>query len=178
MLTLFNTAKQVDAHLLKVNGVCIFGSLHMTVNEQAEVRAWALTLTKGHDQCMPAVAAIPRSLQKYGHEDTKIVFMDNPQSDKAELECAIRLLCKKVVPISSSSMEQLAFPDSWKERIFILCTTYQVNTCLDSLMEEDIQHSKRSNHIYEFDIEWPVDLVNGIQGRVALISLVHISYSS
>src|SRR5882762_11107247 len=96
----------------------IFGSLHMTVNEQSEVRAWTLTSTKGHDQCMPSIAAISHSLRKYGHDDTEITFTDNTRGDKAELERAIPALRDRVVPVPSSSMEQLVLPDDWKNRIF------------------------------------------------------------
>jgi hypothetical protein len=143
------------------------------VNEQGEVRAWTLTSTKGHDQCMPSIAAIPNSLAKFGHGDTEVAFTDNPRGDKAELERAIPALRKLVVPVPSSSMERLWLPDSWKNQIFTLATPYQVNTRLDSLMEEDRQNPNMNNHAYMFDMEWPVDLVNGIQGCVALISLAH-----
>ena len=164
---------QVDNHMLKVNGVRIFGSLHMTVNEWGEVRAWTLTSTKGHDQCMPSLAAIPHSLKKYGHEDTEIAFTDNPRADKAELERAIPALRKHVIPVPSSSTEQLVLPDDWKNQIFILKTTYQVNTHLNSLMEEDLQNPEPGNHTYQLDLEWSIDLVNSIQGHIGLISLVH-----
>ena len=40
-------------------------------------------------------------------------------------------------------------------------------------MEEDIQNPDMHGCVYQFDVEWPVDLANGIQGHVALISLVH-----
>ena len=89
---------------------------------------------------MPSIAAIPNSLAKFGHGDTEVAFTDNPQGDKAELEHAIPALCKLVVPVPSSSMEQLQLPDSWKNQIFTLATPYQVNTHLDSLMEPDSQY--------------------------------------
>jgi len=145
----------------------------MTVNEMNEVRAWALTSTKGHDQCMPSISATTHSLRLYGHEDTEIAFTDSPRADKAELERAIPSLRKCVVPVPSSSMEQLVLPDDWKTHVFILRTTYQVNTRMDSLMEDDLQNNGTSNRVYQLDLEWSVDIANGIQGRVALISLVH-----
>jgi hypothetical protein len=53
--------KQVDAHLLKVNSMRVFGSLHMTVNEHGEIWAWTLTSTNGHDQCIVMCWAKPKA---------------------------------------------------------------------------------------------------------------------
>jgi hypothetical protein len=124
---------RVDVHLLKFNGMWIFGSLHMTVNERSEVWAWTLTLTKGQDQCMPSITAIPHSLWKYWHDDTEITFTDNLWGNKAKLEQAIPTPHDHVVPVLSSSMEQLVLPDDWKNQVFILEMGYQVNTHLNRL---------------------------------------------
>ncbi len=56
------------------------------MNEYGEVRAMTLTPTKAHDQFMPALAEIPRSLKKYGYADVEVIFTDNVRADKAELE--------------------------------------------------------------------------------------------
>ena len=69
--------EQVDAHMFKVNGMCVSGSLHMTVNKHEKIQAWTLASTKGYDQYMPSLAEIPHSLWKYGHEDTEVAFTNN-----------------------------------------------------------------------------------------------------
>ena len=58
----------------------------MVVKEHGECRAMTLTINKAHGQCMPALAAIPKSLWKYRYSDTELVFTDNVHGDKAELE--------------------------------------------------------------------------------------------
>jgi hypothetical protein len=53
--------------MLKIHGVSLFASLQSSSNEYAEVQAMTLTSSKAHDQYMPVLAAIPKSLTIFGH---------------------------------------------------------------------------------------------------------------
>jgi len=77
---------QVIKHVGKVNGTPIFSALHSVVNEYGKCHAMTLTINKAHHQIMPALAAIPASLQMYGHSEVELMYTDNVQGDKAELE--------------------------------------------------------------------------------------------
>jgi len=68
---------QVTAILGKVDGVRTFGALHTVCNNYGKCRKMTLTPTKGHKDCMPALAEIPATLVKYGHSPVKVVFKDN-----------------------------------------------------------------------------------------------------
>ena len=90
-------------------------------------------LTKAHNQSMPALSLISRSLHKYGHNNVNLVYTDNVHGDKAELENAFPSLHKDVLPVPSSSLQAISIPDKWQSHI--LGTTFQVNSCLDVVME-------------------------------------------
>ena len=77
---------KVVKHLGKVSGKSIFGALHTAVDEHGECRAMTLAINKSHDQCMLALAAILKSLRRYGHRDTELIFTDNVRGDRAVLE--------------------------------------------------------------------------------------------
>jgi hypothetical protein len=137
------------------------------VNEYGEIRNMTLTPTKAHDQFMPALSKIPFSLRQYGHSDIELVYTDSVRGDKAELERIFPSLVRDVHPVPSSTLPSLSLPDGWS--VSELGTTYQVNMRLDSLME-DLQTISGDAYV-AMDMEWPVDLQNGIQGRVSLIQL-------
>ena len=162
---------QVPKHLGKVNGCPVFGALHISVNEIGEVRTLTLTPTKAHDQCMPSLSTVSHSLRKYGHGDVELVYTDNVRGDKAELEQVFPSLRRDILPVPSSSLESLSLPDDWE--IHTLSSPFQINSRLDSLMENlaDIP-SSASIHV-AVDMEWSVDRENGIHGRIALIQLAY-----
>src|SRR5882762_3133122 len=103
---------QVIKHLGKVNGTPIFGALHSVVNEYGECCAMTLTINKAHNQIMPALAAIPASLQMYGHGEVELVYTDNVRGDKAELERAFPSLSQGVTPITAE-LPVLTWPSDW-----------------------------------------------------------------
>ncbi|KAG1904896.1 uncharacterized protein F5891DRAFT_717553 [Suillus fuscotomentosus] len=129
-----------------------------------------LTPTKGHDDCMPALAKIPVTLAKYGHAPVKILFMDNVHGDKSALERAFPSLLYSVNPVPSSGLEDLVVPDGW--HVCHLGTTYQINNRMNCLMDELQVDAEKELHV-AFDLEWPVDRETGIYGRVSLVSLAY-----
>src|SRR5215471_4255232 len=113
----------------------------------------ALGLSKAHHQYIPAIAAIPRSLEMYGHEPLEVVFTDNVRGDKAELEAVLPDLKRDVVPIpDKSSLQTLTVPSEW--RIIILSSTYQINTRLNSIMD-DLRDGE--DMYVAVGMEWSVD---------------------
>ncbi len=131
-----------------------------------------LTPTKAHDQFMPLLARIPHSLRKYGHGDVQLVFTDNVRGDKPELERVLPSLLRDVTPIPSSSLQPLTIPPAWD--ITILGSTYQINHRINEIMEDlNTDKSDSARIQVAMDMEWSVDRDNGIQGRVALISLTY-----
>ncbi|OBZ76307.1 hypothetical protein A0H81_03601 [Grifola frondosa] len=164
---------KVPKHLGKVNNEAVFGALATAVNEYGECRAMTLTSTKAHNQWMPALAAIPHSLRKYGHKDVALVFTDNVRADKTELERVFPSLLHDVQAVPSSTLPHLELVESWK--VYKLDSTYQINTRLNSIMEDlnGLPSCEDSIHI-AMDMEWSVDRENGIQGRVALISMAYM----
>ena len=132
-----------------------------------------LTPTKAHDDCMPALAEIPLTLAKYGHMPVQVVFTDNIRGDKKALEQVFPSLLSDVVPMPSSSLENLEIPSEWN--IYSLATTFQINTRINVIMNDlcgPMDDGTRELHI-PFDLEWPVDQDTGVHGRVALISIVY-----
>lgn len=162
--------EQVTGILGKVNGVATFGALHTACNDYGECRKMTLTPTKGHDDCMPALAEIPVTLAKYGHAPVKILFTDNVRGDKSALERAFPSLLYSVNPVPSSGLEDLVVPDGW--HVCRLGTTYQINNRMNCLMDELRVDAEKELHV-AFDLEWPVDRETGIYGRVSLVSLAY-----
>ncbi|KAG2133034.1 hypothetical protein DEU56DRAFT_739210 [Suillus clintonianus] len=117
---------KVTGILGKVNGVATFGALHTACNNYGECRKMTLTPTKGHNDCMPALAEIPVTLAKYGHTPVKVVFTDNVRGDKSALERAFPSLLHDVSPVPSSALDDLALPDGW--HVCRLSSTYQINS--------------------------------------------------
>lgn len=169
---------QVTAILGKVDGVRTFGALHTACNNYGECRKMTLTPTKGHEDCMPALAEIPATLVKYGHSPVKVVFTDNVRGDKEALERAFPSLLDGVNPVPSSSLEDLEIPSDWD--VCRLGSVFQVNGRMNSIMEDlsngDLDSSgsgSRSELHVAMDMEWPVDRDTGIYGKVALISIAY-----
>ncbi|SJL13797.1 uncharacterized protein ARMOST_17245 [Armillaria ostoyae] len=121
---------------------------------------------------MPALSEISRSLKKYGHGETELVFTDNVRADKAELERVFPSLLKDVTPIPAST-KQLEIPENWQERIHILSTTFQVTNFFNTITEDLTLLPSDGLITIPFDMEWSVDRMTGIQGRVALIQVIY-----
>jgi len=131
-----------------------------------------LTPTKGHDDCMPALAEIPVTLAKYGHSPVMVVFTDNVRGDKSALEQAFPSLLHDVSPVPSSTFDDLALPDGW--HVCRLSTTFQVNSRMNCLMDELQCTADGDGELFvAMDLEWPVDRETGIYGKVSLISLAY-----
>jgi hypothetical protein len=164
---------QVPKHLGKVNGEPTFGALHTVTNEYGEVRQMTLTPTKAHDQFMPALSVIPHSLRKYGHQDVELVFTDNVRGDKAELERVFPSLLSNVSPVPRSSLPVISIPSGWE--IEHLRTAYQVNSWMNCLLDDLAHLSDNKGIVIGMDMEWTVDLTNGIQHPVGLIQIAYDS---
>jgi hypothetical protein len=163
------TLKQAIRRIGKIHGVSVFASLQSTVNEIGECRAMTLTSTKAHDQFMPVLGHIPKSLAMFGHCPTQVVFTDNVLADKRELERIFPELLKDVVPVPEySTMEPLHLPDDWT--IVPLTCTHQVNMRMNIIMNH---HSETKPVITAFDLQFPVDDTTGIRGPVALIQMAY-----
>ncbi|KAF8953970.1 hypothetical protein BDZ97DRAFT_2082274 [Flammula alnicola] len=162
----FKTVKRTA----RVGGVPIFSALHSTVNEYGEIRAMVLTPTKAHDQFMPVLAAIPRSLAMFGHGEVEAVYTDNVRGDKSELEITLPSLTKAVVPVVKTSLPLLELPSSWSK--VELSTPHQINMRFDIIMNHKTPSTTVTAAV---DMEWPVDTHTGIHGPVALIQIAYQS---
>ena len=163
------TLKQAIRHIGKIHGVSIFALLQSTVNEISECRAMTLMSTKAHDQFMPVLGRIPKSLAMFRHCPTQVVFMDNVLADKCELERIFPELLKDVVPVPEySAMEPLHLPDDWT--IVSLTCTHQVNMQMNIIMNH---HTETKPVIAAFDLQFPIDDATGIHRPVALIQMAY-----
>jgi hypothetical protein len=100
------TSTKVIKHLGKVAGETVFaGGLHTGINEMVEIRTMTLTPTKAHAQFMPAIKAVSKSLETYGHDPIGVVTTDMPRIDKPELENALPSLLDGVVPVPDISSQ-------------------------------------------------------------------------
>jgi hypothetical protein len=121
---------------------------------------------------MPALAAIPYSLQKYGHCDVEVVFTDSPHADKWELERVFPSLHHNVQPVLlASSLKVLKVADDWKYTI--LDTVYQINNHINLLMEQVSQAPSSKSLYFAMDMEWSVDHMTGIYGRVSFLAITY-----
>jgi hypothetical protein len=154
--------------MARVNGVPVFSALHSTVNEYGEVRAMVLTPTKAHDQFMPILAKIPKSLSMFGHGQTEVIFTDNVRGDKVELESSLPSLKDQIVPVVKTSLEPLQLPESWT--VVELSNSHQINFRLDIIMNHK---TKSTLVVAAVDMEWAVDTLSGIHGPVALIQIAY-----
>lgn len=152
----------------KVSGETVFaGGLHTSVNEMAEIRSMVLTPSKAHSQLMPALKAISKSLEMYGHKPISAVMTDMPRIDKPELENTLPSLLTNVIPVPDiATLPHITIPVEWN--VTELSSNYQVNTRLNTIMN-GLQNNK--DFYVAMDMEWSVNLENGIQGSVALISI-------
>ncbi|KAG1747482.1 hypothetical protein EDB19DRAFT_1582828, partial [Suillus lakei] len=156
----------------------LIGDLLQVTAILGKVDGMTLTPTKGHKDCMPALAEIPATLVKYGHSPVKVVFTDNVRGDKEALEGAFPSLLDGVNPVPSSSLEDLEIPSDWD--VCRLGSVFQVNGWMNSIMEDlsngdldSSSSSSRSELHVAMDMEWPVDRDTGIYGKVALISIAY-----
>lgn len=126
-----------------------------------------LTATKAHHQFMPVLAAVSKSQATYGHKPIQLIYTDNVQGDKAELERTLPQLKADVVPVPDvSALEALSIPRD--VNVKLPSSAFQVNTRLCSIMD---CLSDGTDLYAAVDMEWHVDCTNGIQGKVALVSI-------
>jgi hypothetical protein len=152
-----------------VNGVPIFGGLLSVVNEYGELRAMALTMTKGHEQVMPALAEIPASLRKYGHRDIELVFTDNVRGDKHELERTLPSLLRDVQPVTHSNLKPLTITTDWE--ISVLRSRYQVDNLLNTFLEDVAALPSESSRAIAMDMEWSVNRQTGVHSLVSVVTI-------
>ncbi|KAG6836301.1 hypothetical protein H0H93_009317 [Arthromyces matolae] len=133
-----------------------------------EIRSMTLTHSKAHSQFMPALKAISTSLETYGHRPITAVMTDMPRIDKPELENTLPSLLADVVPVPDiTTLPKLTIPTSeWN--VTELGSRFQVNTRLNTIMGN---LSDAEDFHVALDMEWSVDIENGIQGQVALVSI-------
>ena len=136
----------------------------------AELRIILLTASKAHAHYIPALKAISKSLEAFGHDPVEVVFTDNPRADKAELEAAFPSLLKDVVPEpEQSSLEKLAIPAQFRPIDTLLPPFRGSSRCADI-----IQNLPEEGDLYlGLDMEWPVDPTTHLQGPVAVISIAY-----
>ncbi|GBE82644.1 hypothetical protein SCP_0410290 [Sparassis crispa] len=160
---------KVTKRMARINGTSVFSALHSTVNEYGEIRAMTLTPTKAHDQIMPILATIPKSLVQFGHTLTVCIYTDNVHADKRELEQAFPSLLEGLTPVPEySKLKPLTIPDHWS--IVHLSTAHQINVRLNTIMNH---RTTTSSVTAALDMEWPVDLSTGIRGPVAIIQIAY-----
>ncbi|TFY73280.1 hypothetical protein EWM64_g10732 [Hericium alpestre] len=165
-----NHSHKLSKRLVKVAGQTVFGALHMTVNEYGKICQMTLTLTKGHDQFMPSLGQMPDLLVNYGHRDIELVFTDSTHVDKAQLKHIFPALLYDVHPVPNhSSLPSLEIPQDWST--WILSSEYQIRTRITCIMDDLAKLDNMGKLQVGFDMEWPVDRINGIHGPVAIIQI-------
>ncbi|KAF8328650.1 hypothetical protein F5887DRAFT_897466 [Amanita rubescens] len=143
----------------------------LTIDHSFKVRISVECLARCYNaQFMPALATIPHSLREYGHEDVGLVFTDNVHADKNELERVFPSLLQDVKPVPlSTSMECLEVPAEWTTTI--LESAYQISTRLNIILQQlDMLPADQFIDI-AMDMEWSVNRTEGIQGRIALVTI-------
>lgn len=153
-----------------MNGEAVFGALYTGINEYVEVRTMTLTPTKAHSQFTPALATIPFSLRGYGHDDIELIFTDNVRADKTELERVFPSLLQDVKPVPlSTTMECLEVPAEWSTTV--LESGYQISTRLNIILQ--LLETLPTDQFIDIamDMEWSVNRAEGIQGRIALVTI-------
>lgn len=119
---------------------------------------------------MPALATIQYSLRDYGHEDIQLIFTDCVKTDKAELERIFTCLHNNVEPIpAASSLPHFTIPSDLQPTI--LETPFTVTARLNYLMESLQGLPENQCLDVAMDMEWSVNITEGYQGRVALVSI-------
>ncbi|TFY83708.1 hypothetical protein EWM64_g291 [Hericium alpestre] len=112
---------------------------------------------------------MPDSLVNYGHGDIELVFTDSTRADKAELEHIFPALLRNVHPVPNhSSLAPLEIPQDWST--WVLSSEYQIRACITCILD-DLAKLDAGELKVGFDMEWPVDRINGIQGQVAIIQI-------
>ncbi|KAI0281535.1 hypothetical protein BC826DRAFT_1140742 [Russula brevipes] len=134
-----------------------------------ELRAMALTMTKGHEQVMPALAEIPASLCKYGHRDIELVFTDNVRGDKRELERTLPSLLRDVQPVTHSDLKPLTITTDWE--ISVLRSRYQVDNLLNTFLEDVAALPSESSRAIAMDMEWSVNRQTGVHSLVSVVTI-------
>lgn len=137
--------------------------MDMYNNEFQEIQSTLLTLMKACNQYMPALGAISNLPEMYGHQPIQLIFTDNVWGDKAKLEKVISSLRADVVPVLDiSSLEKLTIPAAeWN--VSTLSSTFQVNTWINSFLDK---LNNDDELLMTIGMAFPIDHVNGIQGKV------------
>ncbi|HVT63048.1 MAG TPA: hypothetical protein VHD33_06160, partial [Legionellaceae bacterium] len=125
---------KVPKHLGKVNSVPIFNALHTSVNEYGEVRQMLLTATKAHDQIMPTLSYVPKSLHMFGHTAPEVIFTDNVNTDKHAFESIFPSLKDNSIPvIDTTHLPQFALDSDWAIALFT--SDFQINATLNTILK-------------------------------------------
>lgn len=147
----------------------VFEGLHTTVNEYNEIVGMVLTQHKGHDQIAPALMAINRAAESFGHTLPQVVYTDSVRADRRAYEQYFPSLFEGVVSMPQpGNLPLLKLPASW--RVVHLTSATQVNIRFNNIMAT---HSATHPVVVGLALSWPVDTQSGIHGRVALIQIAY-----
>ena len=69
--------KLTNTQVAKIDGIPVFGAL-WTCMDSCYICLQALTLTKAHEECAGLLAGIANSIKLYGHDDSAVVYSDDP----------------------------------------------------------------------------------------------------
>ena len=129
------------------------------------------TPSKAQDGWGPVLSSMLPSLMSFGHCQPKVVFTDNIRADKEKLLSIFPSLSEDVTPVPVPQpcvQDKLVLPLDWST--IELTTTHQVNHRFDVIMNH---HSPTTPVVIGFSLQWPVDIVTGNVGRVALIQVAY-----
>lgn len=125
------------------------------------------TPSKGQEDWAPVLKAMLPSLESFGHAPPKLVFTDNIRADKDRLLSIFPSLSAGVTPVPPlNNVEPLSFPSDWSS--VALTSTHQVNLRFNTIIN---RHSDVNPVVVGLSMQWPLDVMKGVAGRVSLIQV-------
>ncbi|KAF6741970.1 hypothetical protein DFP72DRAFT_1179861 [Ephemerocybe angulata] len=149
---------KVPKHIARFGGKQAFPGMLAVTNENGEIHSFHLVTSTGHSQTELALSKIAESLEMYGHDQPKVMYMDNIGGDKQFLERVFSSsLTRDVIAVEDYSyLPELRVPRDTVS-ILVKSTAIAINLACQTIMD-DLGPDGEGTLVVGFDTEWNIDV--------------------
>ncbi|PPQ71065.1 hypothetical protein CVT26_011467, partial [Gymnopilus dilepis] len=150
---------KVNKHMAKEAGSPVYNAL-WTCMDSRYIRAQVLAFTKAHEERNGALQGIADSTRRYGFDQPKIAFSDDPVKDSSMLRAAFPSLFESLTPMAAAyGLKSIDLPDS--VNISWLGTAELAENMVSTIMS-GLEDSADSHIWVGFDAEWNISRQVGV----------------
>jgi len=162
---------KLPSRIAKVNGHPMFTAVHSMMNNYGELRLHNLVATKSLQPLVGSIKNMLNSLQRYGHPQPELLFVDDVRGEGNFFTKNIPSLTKNVQPLSLDPyphLEEYQLPSNVK--IVVANTLNQCSQYLDAHIIDCLDSATEDRIVIGLDCEWCYDQFLG-SGKVALCQI-------